>query len=129
MNLVNQDSASATPELLDLANNSLPSPYNDPSTMLDSLNDTFFSSHPNNASTLFAFARTRQFLDPSSKSSSEDTVLQVFDSCQDITLEELQAGITVLKDLHSSDTILQTFIRKAKETWPEATVLDREAAT
>lgn len=104
----------------------MPTLYNDPNASTTSINDNFLSSHASDALSVYAVARSRQYLNPDSRTESEKLVLGTLDSCPKITLEDAVAGIHLLKDMGSGKDTVGDFAKKATQKWPEATVLTRE---
>lgn len=127
--VTNVPPADSTNALIDLANTTLPKPYNDPSTPLASLNTTFLSTHSTNAPSIYAVARSRHYLDSNPKGENEELVLTVPETCPELTLEEALEGVRTLKEISGGEKgreVLE-FVRRCREKWPEAEILLREA--
>lgn len=77
---------------------------------------------------MLSFIRARQLLEPVEQSQTEDDIIAALGSDQDVALETGLAGLELLKQVGSKRDVLERYVQKAKEIWPEATVLDREAA-
>lgn len=118
------DSDASNSALIDLANSSLPAPYNDSSASLPSLTHDLIRKHPTSAQHIFAQAKAQSVLDTSSQSSQNniENILSSIDKCPEMTLEDARNGAALLKELHAPRTALTTYMGNAVKRWPDAKV-------
>ena len=122
-----KDSSEATSPIIDLADSTLPPPYNSASAPLATLNEDFISIHNHSVSHTHAFVKARQLLDPASRPSNEDAMIETLEESWGATLQDALLGLKVLRELGSGRETQQRFIGKAKGRWPEAErLLERE---
>lgn len=88
-------------------------------------NDAFLMDNRSSTSHLQAALRVRQALDHSSRSLNEKDLMASLSS-KEIGLEQAIAGLNLLEEWGSDESVRDDYKARARESWPEATAFQAQ---
>ena len=89
---------------------------------LKEANEGFHKKHQSSLPHDLSYLRSRQMLDPSSKSQNEKDLITAINNSK-FSLEDAVLTITTLKEWGSTDSVVEELKAALRKKWPEATVL------
>lgn len=92
---------------------------------LASLNDAFAKKHSQSAAHLQSAYAVRVFLDPSTKAQNESELTKLLD-LEEINQEHAYAGLELLDEWKSEESVRAAYLEKAASKWPEATIFQKK---
>ncbi len=92
----------------------------DPSTY----NDDFLARHKHSAAHIQAYVKVRQTLTPDSLEQNQKDLLAALD-LDHISLQDIVAGLDLLKSWKSEKKQLDDYVTRARQRWPEATAFQQ----
>lgn len=91
---------------------------------LKAFNDEFLRKHSQSVPHVQSAYSVRYILDSSTKGQNEEDLKQTLD-LPEITIEQAQAGLALLDEWKSEESVKDEYRAKAAERWTEATVFKK----